>query len=439
MTSPAEAFAALSEAARAGAPSAEERRAALRRLRAALLARAEAAVRAADADFGGRSRIETLLADVLCVAEAAAHAARHLGRWMRPRRVAVPFAFRPARARVVPWPKGVVGVIAPWNYPLQLALWPVVDALAAGNRVIVKPSEAAPRSAALVAEILAEGPGPAFARTVLGGPEAAAALSALPLGHLLFTGGAATGRRVAQAAAETLTPLTLELGGKCPVFVLPGADLRRAARAILVGKALNAGQTCVAPDTVFLIGHSADAFAAACRATGPHAAETAIAPPNRARFAALLQGVEAKALAAAATPIFLVRAGLEAAIAHEEIFGPALLLREAGSLEEAIAAAAPGPLAAYVFGATAADRARLAAGLRAGAIVENRCVDHAAFPAVPFGGAGPSGHGRYHGEAGFLAFSDLRAEVRHGPFALARLFDPPRGGFAERLISRLLR
>ncbi len=343
MTSPAEAFAALSEAARAGAPSAEERRAALRRLRAALLARAEAAVRAADADFGGRSRIETLLADVLCVAEAAAHAARHLGPLD-----AAAAGGRALRLPPGPCPGGAVAegggrVIAPWNYPLQLALWPVVDALAAGNRVIVKPSEAAPRSAALVAEILAEGPGPAFARTVLGGPRG----SGRPIGLATWppavhrrgsdraTGGAGGGGDPHPSPSNS---------GEMPRVRAAGGGSAAAARAILVGKALNAGQTCVAPDTVFLIGHSADAFAAACRATGPHAAETAIAPPNRARFAALLQGVEAKALAAAATSIFLVRAGLEAAIAHEEIFGPALLLREAGSLEEAIAAAAPGRL-----------------------------------------------------------------------------------------------
>ncbi|MCS6931453.1 MAG: aldehyde dehydrogenase family protein, partial [Acetobacteraceae bacterium] len=437
---PAEAFAALAEAAaRDGAPDAPARRAALLGHRAAHLARAEEVARAADADFGGRSRIETLLADVLCVAEAAAHAARNLARWMRPRRAAVPLAFWPARAAVAPRPKGVVGVIAPWNYPVQLALWPAVDALAAGNRVLVKPSEATPRCAELVAQILEAGPGPSLARAVLGGPEVAAALCSLPLGHLLFTGGGATARKVAAAAAANLTPLTLELGGKCPAFVLPGADLRRAARAILVGKALNAGQTCVAPDTVVLIGHSAEAFAEACRATGPHACETAIAPPNRGRFAALREGARTDALSDGATPILLARAGENAPIAREEIFGPALLLHEAATLDDALAAAAPEPLAAYLFGASPAERAQVAARLRAGAIVENRCVDHAAFPALAFGGAGASGHGRYHGEAGFLAFSDLVAEVRHGPFALARLFDAPRGGLAERLIGRLLR
>lgn len=437
---PAEAFAALSAAAaRDGAPDAAARREALLRLRSALIARAEEVARAADADFGGRSRIETLLADVLCVAEAASHAAKRVARWMRPRRAGVPFAFWPASAAAVPRPKGVVGVIAPWNYPVQLALWPAVDALAAGNRVLVKPSEATPRCAALVAEILEAGPGPGFARAVLGGPDVSAAVCALPLGHLLFTGGQATARKVAAAAAANLTPLTLELGGKCPAFVLPGAGLAHAARQILLGKALNAGQTCIAPDTVFLVGHSADAFAAACRAAGPQASETAIAPPNRARFAALLDGAATEALSDAPTPVLLARARDDAPIAREEIFGPALLLREAASLDEALAAAAPDPLAAYLFGATAEHRARIAARLRTGAIAEERCIEHTAFPALPFGGVGASGSGRYHGEAGFLTFSDLRSEVRHGSRSLARLFDPPRGGFAGNLIGRLLR
>jgi acyl-CoA reductase-like NAD-dependent aldehyde dehydrogenase len=438
--SPAEAFAALSDAAaRDGVPDAAARREALLRLRAALLARAEDVARAADADFGGRSRIETLLADVLCVAEAAGFAAKHVARWMRPRRAGVPLAFLPASAAAVARPKGIVGVVAPWNYPVQLALWPALDALAAGNRVIVKPSEATPRSAALVAEILEAGPGPSLARAVLGGPDVSAALCALPLGHLLFTGGQATARKVAAAAAANLTPTTLELGGKCPAFVLPGADLGQAARQILLGKVLNAGQTCIAPDTVFLVGHAADAFAAACRAAGPLSSETAIAPGNRARFAALLDGATTEALSDAPVPILLVRAAPDAAISREEIFGPALLVRESPSLDAALDAAATGPLAAYVFGATRDERARIGERLRTGAIAENRCIEHTAFPALAFGGAGASGHGRYHGEAGFLAFSDLRAEVRHGSRSLARLFDPPRGAFADRLIGRLLR
>src|ERR687890_962384 len=198
-----------------------------------MLRRADEVAAAVDADYGGRSTEETLLADVMLVVNAARHARGHLRRWARPRRVPAPVAFRPVRAAVEPVPKGVVGIMAPWNYPLQLALLPAVDAVAAGNRVALKPAEATPRTAALLEEIAAEGLGPGVARVVLGGPEVAAEFAAQPWDHLVFTGGTGVGRSVMRAASERLTPLTLELGGKCPAVVLPGADLRAAAGAML--------------------------------------------------------------------------------------------------------------------------------------------------------------------------------------------------------------
>jgi acyl-CoA reductase-like NAD-dependent aldehyde dehydrogenase len=440
--SPGAALAALRAAERRdGRPDLAARRAALDALAAELRRRAEDVAAAAAADFGGRSRIETLLAEVLCVVDAARHARRHVRRWARPRRAAVPLPFLPARAVIEPVPKGVVGVIAPWNYPVQLALWPLVDALAAGNRVALKPSERTPRVAALLAELLAVAPGESLVRVVQGDAGVAAAFAAQGWDHLFYTGSAATGRQVLAAAASNLVPLTLELGGKCPAVVLPGADLAAAARAILVGKALNAGQTCVAPDTVLLIGHSAAAFAAACRAVGPLDCETAVHPANAARLAALCAGARLDPLSTAATPIVLAAAAEGSALAQEEIFGPILLVQEAAGLDAAVGwiAARGEPLAIYLFGADAAAEARIAAGTRSGAIVHGRCVDHVAFPGLGFGGVGASGFGRYHGRAGFDTFSDCRARVRHGPFALARLFDPPRGGFAESLIRRLLR
>ncbi|MBR0678800.1 aldehyde dehydrogenase family protein, partial [Roseomonas alkaliterrae] len=248
----------------------------LARLAAETKRRAEDIAAAAAADFGARSRIETLLADALLVADFALHARRHLRRWARPRRVGVPYPFWPARARLEPVPKGIVGILAPWNYPFQLALAPAVDAIAAGNRIAVKPSERTPRCAALVGEVLEAALGPRIARCVTGDAAVAADFAAQPWDHLAFTGGTATGRKVAAAAAPNLVPLTLELGGKCPAIILPGAELGAAARAILVGKALNAGQTCVAPDTVLLVGHGRAAFEAACRAAGIPAPETAL-------------------------------------------------------------------------------------------------------------------------------------------------------------------
>jgi coniferyl-aldehyde dehydrogenase len=268
----------------------------------------------------------------------------------------------------------------------------------------------------------------------------AADFAAQPWDHLVFTGGTGIARHVARAAAETLTPLTLELGGKCPAFVLPGADLARTARALLVGKALNAGQTCVAPDTVLLIGHSFEAFLSACRSAEPRLPETRVAPHNAPRFARLLDGAEAHALAEDPHAIRLLRAPDDAPAAREEIFGPAMLVVECASLDAAIAwAAARGvPLAAYGFGATPAEAERLSERLRCGSLAFGRCIDHVAFPALPFGGGGGSGFGRYHGRAGFEAMSEMVPVVHHGGFALARLFDPPRRPIAERILARLL-
>lgn len=438
---PAEALAALRGAAREdGVPDLARRRALLEALREAVLSRADALCDAAAADFGARAFEDTALADVLLVADAARFSRRRLHRWARPRRAPVPLAFWPARAWVEWVPKGVVGVMAPWNYPVQLALCPALDAVAAGNRVVLKPSEAAPRVAALIADIVAEAWGPRIALVVQGGPDVARDFAATPWDHLVFTGGTETGRRVMEAAARHLTPLTLELGGKCPAVVLPGADLARAAQAILAAKAVNAGQTCVAPDTVLLVGHRFAAFEAACRATGIGAAGTrVINPVQRARLDALAGGAKLVPLGEGVEPLFLAPA--QGALAREEIFGPILAVHECASLEEATAwiAARPAPLAISLHGATRAEEAAVAAATRSGALVTGRALEHAAMPGLAFGGVGESGFGRRGGEWGFREFSIARARVRHGRFSLSRLLDPPRGDFARKLARRLLR
>jgi acyl-CoA reductase-like NAD-dependent aldehyde dehydrogenase len=444
---PADALAALRAAeARDGAPDIAQRRDLLARLAAELKRRGEDIAAAAAADFGARSRIETLLADVLLVADFALHARRKLRRWARPKRAAAPYPFWPARAVLEPVPKGVVGIMAPWNYPVQLALAPAVDAIAAGNRIVVKPSEHAPRCAEMIAQVLDAALGADMARCVLGDAAVAADFAAQPWDHLVFTGGTATGRRVALAAAANLVPVTLELGGKCAAVVLPGADLAQAAREILVGKALNAGQTCVAPDTVLLVGHGVDAFAAACRAAGIVLPETAVLnDAQAARLDRLAEGAALIPLAADGPgrqrAIVLATAPDDAALMTEEVFGPVLPLRACADLPEAIGwiAARPPALAIYLFGATAQEEAAVAAGTRSGAIVLGRCVEHVGFSDLAFGGVGASGQGRTHGEEGFRALSNLRARVRHGRFSLARMFDPPRGSMAERITKRLLR
>jgi acyl-CoA reductase-like NAD-dependent aldehyde dehydrogenase len=441
---PAQALAALRE--QTGTPSIAERHAMLDRLHAVMIRRAEEIAAALDADYSGRSRIETMLADVLLVADCARHARRHLARWARPRRHPMPFPFQPAGARVECVPKGVIGIMAPWNYPFQLALLPAIDALAAGNRVVIKPSELLPRSATLLAEILAEAPGPGFARVVQGGPDVAADFAAQPWDHLVFTGGTETGGRVMRAAAQNLTPLTLELGGKCSVLVLPGADLGRAAREILAGKAINAGQTCIAPDTVLLIGHSRTDFTAACRATGIAVPETALASEAQAaRIARFAEGARLTPLGADVSPrrrsIALAEAPDHHPLLREEVFGPILPVVEAVDLAAALAwiNTRPTPLAIYLFGATRHEEAAIAAGTRSGAIVSGRCVEQAAIPGLDLGGIGQSGFGRYRGEAGFRELSNQRVRMWRGRWSLSRLFDEPRGAWAEKIISRLLR
>jgi acyl-CoA reductase-like NAD-dependent aldehyde dehydrogenase len=447
MTPLAEALAALRAArARDGDLAQSKRRALLRKLAVTMLKRADAIVAAIDADYGGRCVEETLLAEVKLVVDSARHAERNLHRWARPRRIGVPLPFAPTRAVEECVPKGVVGIMAPWNYPVLLTLQPAVDAIAAGNRIAVKPAEATPRTAALIDAILAEAFGPDIARVVQGGPEVAAAFAAQPWDHLVFTGGTGIGRAVMRAAAENLVPITLELGGKCPAVVLPGADLATAARAILAGKVVNAGQTCIAPDTVLLVGHARAGFEAACRATGIALPETAVINDRQAaRLDAITAGAVLTPLGTGGEgrmrSLALAAAPDDHRIHHEELFGPVLPVVELPDLAAAIAwiAARPSPLAIYLFGATATEEARIAAGTRSGAIVANRCVEYAAFPTLPFGGIGASGFGRRNGEAGFREFSLQRARVTHGRWSLSRLLDPPRTQRGRDLVRRLLR
>jgi acyl-CoA reductase-like NAD-dependent aldehyde dehydrogenase len=437
---PKDALAALRAVeAEEGALSHDQRRALLAELRRVVLKHAASIAEACAADYGARSAEDTLLADVLLIADACAYSRRKLRGWARPRRASVPFPFFPARAWVEDVPKGVIGIMAPWNYPVQLALMPALDAIAAGNRVVIKPSEAAPRVAALIEAILAEAWGPRIALVVQGGPEVAQDFAAQPWDHLVFTGGTEIGRKVMAAAAPNLTPLTLELGGKCPALVLPGADLKRAARDILVAKAVNAGQTCIAPDTVLLIGHSAADFARAARESGVTETGTAVINARQqARLDAISQGATIAWMGPGQHSLGLALA--TGRLAEEEIFGPILAMEECASLQLALdwVRARPHPLAIYLFGATAAEEAEVAAQTKSGALVTGRAVEYAALPGLGFGGVGASGFGRRNGEAGFREFSNPRARMRNGRWALARLFDRPQSGFARKLIRQLV-
>lgn len=437
----AAAYAALrAQDRREGGLPVERRLLLLARLEAGLIAAQDEIVAAIATDFGRRAAEETLLGEVLGTVRAIRHARRHLHGWARPRRVATGLPFWPARARIVPQPLGVVGIVAPWNYPLLLALSPLVSALAAGNRIAVKPSELAPRTAALTARLVEAALGSETARVVEGGPEIAAAFVRQPFDHLLFTGSTQRGREAALAAAANLTPVTLELGGKCWALVTPDADLGRAAQAIVAGKGLNAGQTCVAPDSVLLAGVDRERFVAllrdACRRLYPGGLPTAVIGHAAARV---------QRLAAVAGdqdgPLHLVLDPEPGSLlAEEEMFAPVLPVIALPDLGAALEwmRARPQPLAIYLFGRDRGIEQAVMDATRAGALVTGGTVIQAAIDALPFGGVGASGSGRYHGRAGFDTFSNLRAHVRVARFSLSRLGDPPYSRFIRRLARRLL-
>jgi coniferyl-aldehyde dehydrogenase len=448
-----------------GAPSLDERRADLSRLRDAVKREADAIAEAISADFGARARQETLLAEIWPVVASARHALRHLPRWMKPKSVPVGLELMPSRARILPQPLGVVGVIAPWNYPVLLSLSPLIAALAAGNRVMLKLPELTPRTSGLLAKLLGELFPEEKVAALLGGPEVGAAFAGLPFDHLFFTGSTAIGRQVMLAAAQNLTPVTLELGGKSPCVIGPDADLAQAALRIANGKLLNAGQTCIAPDYVLLPRERLDGFVAAYQAAVkklyPKLRDnpdytSIVSDRHYARLAAALaqardtgariveidpagEGVMAETRKLA--PALVIEPGDDLTLMREEIFGPILPVRTYGDLDEAIAFinARPRPLALYYFGAGAPDRDRLLSRTHSGGVTVNDTLSHFVVEELPFGGVGASGIGFYHGEDGFLAFSHRKAVFLQGTIDTKKFLYPPYGRIFGGMLRFLMR
>ncbi len=441
-------------------PDAAIRQDRLRRLHRLVTEDEGAWVRAIAADFGHRSSHETRITECYVVAAAVRHALHHLDRWMRPRYVATPLHLKPARSLILRQPVGVVGVISPWNYPLQLALGPVVGALAAGNRVLLKPSELTPAVASLLAErVHALFRDDEFA-VVQGDATLGAAFSALPFDHLFFTGSTAVGREVARAAAANLTPVTLELGGKSPALLDDDADLAVAAPRLATGKLMNAGQTCIAPDYVLVPASRAAALVEALRtavarlypgvATNPDYSAI-INERHYARLHSLLddaraKGAEAISLGPAGerldpagrklAPTLLLNVTASMDVMREEIFGPLLPIETYTRLEEAIERinARPRPLAFYYFGRNAHRRRCLLEQTIAGGVTVNDTMLHFAHEGLPFGGVGASGMGAYHGERGFLAFSHQKPVLVQGRIAFTHLLQPPYGKTFEKVL-----
>ena len=442
-------------------PPPRERIAILRALENAIRTRRARLVAAVNEDFGHRAEMETLSSEIAFTLTGIRHLRKHLKAWAKPRRgwSANPV---PGRTRVLREPKGVVGIMSPWNYPLQLALVPLATALAAGNRVMLKPSERSPASSEALAELLGDTFGDDLVAVALGGPDVAAAFSALPFDHLFFTGSTETGRKVAEAAARNLTPVTLELGGKSPCVMMPDAVPEAHASLAAWGKWFSAGQTCVAPDYLLVPEGSADAWAAAmldgARAfldparrsadytsliDASHAerlqAMLAEAEAGGARILRLDLGSEPRARQMA--PTVVLHAARDSRLMTEEVFGPVLPIVEYRDLGHATASIAkhPDPLALYAFGTDAGAARRFAEGVRSGGAAVNAAILHLAVHDLPFGGIGRSGMGAYHGERGFLEFSHQRSILVAPQSRFLRVLIPPYDGIARRMIERMAR
>jgi coniferyl-aldehyde dehydrogenase len=459
------AFDRLRAAHRAHIPTYGERLTALDRLEGVLRAHRDEIVSACSTDFGRRAPIETLGADVLVTLDEIAHARKHLRRWMRPERRAVNLSFRPARGEVRYAPLGVVGVVAPWNYPVQLALVPLANALAAGNRVMIKPSEHTPTVSALLARMLADAFGPEEVAVVQGDATVSAAFTRLPFDHLLFTGSTPVGKLVMAAAAQNLTPVTLELGGKCPALIAPGYPVAKAAERIAFGKCFNGGQTCVAPDYVLVPRAQRDAFVDAYLATLAKRFPSLAGNPDytatiNARQADRLRGwlEEAKARGVAVRehrpdaeapaagvevipPTVLLDPPDDLAVMREEIFGPLLPVKAYDDYAEALSYVLDRdrPLAFYAFDHDADRVERSLERVSAGMACVNDVLIQFGQNEFPIGGVGPSGMGHYHGHAGFLTFSKAMPVLYQSRLNAMRLMDPPYGGLGRRLVDWLTR
>lgn len=437
------------------------RLAALAKLRQAVLDRQDDIIAALAADFG-KHPVEVRLTEILPILQDISHARRHLRRWMRPRRVLPTLMMIGTSARIEAQPRGVALIIAPWNFPFQLALGPLVSALAAGCSAIIKPSEMTPATSALIADMVADCFAPDLVAVVQGGVEASTQLLALPFDHIFFTGSPAVGKIVMAAAAKSLASVTLELGGKSPVIVGPDANIAKAAKWIAWGRFINAGQTCVAPDHVFVHASQRAALTDALqgRIAAMYGADPATSPAlarivddrNFARVTGLIAdavkagakvvaGGQADTGARRLAPTLLEQTAADMDVSREEIFGPVLPLIPYDDLDVVLERinAGPHPLALYFFGSKGLAGG-VVAGTTSGSVGVNLTVMPVIHGNLPFGGVGTSGMGAAHGQAGFAAFSHMRPVLRNRFLPMSLLFPPYTGRVKKlaKLVQRLV-
>ncbi|MEA3220199.1 MAG: Coniferyl aldehyde dehydrogenase [Immundisolibacter sp.] len=418
-----------------------------------------------NADFGHRSRHETFFADVIGLLGEIRHTRKHLKKWMRPRRAGWSPQFPLARARIHYQPRGVIGIIGPWNVPVLLTLSPLVGAIAAGNRALIKTSEFCPRTAEVVTAIVGQAFTPDEVAVVNGGAEVAGHFSALPFDHLIFTGSTQIGRIVMRAASENLTPVTLELGGKSPTIISDDYPLDIAAGRIAQGKMLNGGQACIAPDYVFVPTGRRDQLVEALAVAVQKSYPTLAGNPDltwivndrhyqrlQAHIAdARAKGAQVVPLNAGGAPVpagervlpLTVLLGVtdDMSVMQEEIFGPLLPVKTYDDLAEVIAYvnSHPRPLALYHFDDNASRTERVLEQTVSGGACVNDVLFHVAHEGLPFGGVGPSGIGRYHGFDGFVTFSHQKSVLYQSRWSVQSLIRPPYGPGLERVMRLALR
>ena len=444
-------------------PSLKVRLERVRRIEKMIIANEDKICKVLTADFDTRHSMESRLLEFQMIYQACKHVRMNLKEWMRPQPVPTPGFLGSSHAWTEMQSKGVVGIMSPWNYPVQLALVPAIAALAAGNRVWLKPSERSSRTSGFLATLIQEYFHPSEFCVSVGGTELAESFAALPFDHLFFTGSVDVGKKIMRAAADHLTPVTLELGGKSPAIIDPSAKIQDAAASIIYGKLVNSGQTCIAPDYAVIHASGCDEFVQALQNeaqkqfSNPEELTGAIDEHQLARWHQLVQDAVARGAQAVPlttpsanapppfTPVALLNVSEDALIMQEEVFGPILPIMAINDVSSIIRYVneRPVPLALYWFGQNKAVMKRILNETRSGGVTVNDTLLHAGVEDLPFGGAGASGMGAYHGKAGFETFSHRKSilEVK-GFFGLnvlrgTKLARPPYGKGVERLLRWL--
>ncbi len=448
-----------------GEVSAATRRERIDRAIGILVDHGDALAEAMRQDFGHRSVHQSMFTDIAGSVGPLKHARKHLEKWMKPekRRAEMPFGLLGARAWIEHQPLGVVGVISPWNFPVQLTFGPLAGIFAAGNRCMIKPSEFTPLTSELMRELFHAAFDDDEVAVVTGGPDTGAAFASLPFDHLLFTGATSVARHVMRAAADNLVPVTLELGGKSPVILGRSADLQKATDRLMMGKMLNAGQICLAPDYVMVPDDRVEAFVESSRRSVAKMFPTLLDNPdytsiiNERHYDRLSGYIEdARAKGATVTeinpanedfrqqpnrkmpPTLILDPSEEMQVMQEEIFGPLLPVKGYNKVEETIAYVNdhPRPLGLYYFGSDADEQRKVLSRTTSGGVTVNDVIMHVAQEDLPFGGVGPSGMGAYHGRDGFQTFSHRKSVYRQTGLDLAGMvgITPPWGDKMLKLV-----